>query len=150
MYTRTFFSFISTLLLFTFSAKADVILHDLQGQKIPFSSLKGKWVLINYWASWCQPCLDEIPELNRFYKQYQHKQLALFGVNYDVLPVAEQQVLLQRYRIVYPNLRQDPAPQLNLGDIHGVPVTFVFNPQGKWTQTLYGSQTAKSLLKAIS
>ncbi|ASQ47489.1 TlpA family protein disulfide reductase [Legionella clemsonensis] len=125
---------------------SNTILKTIDGEQIAFSSLKGKWIFINYWASWCQPCLDEIHELNRFY-QSQHSKAALFAVNYDMLPPAQQLELVKKYNIRYPSLL-DPAKQLGLGSIPGVPATFVFNPQGKLNEILYGPQTVRSLKQA--
>lgn len=121
---------------------------DIDGHTIPFSALKGKWILINYWASWCQPCLDEIQELNQFYRIHKDKA-ALFAVNYDAVPITEQKLLIKKYQITYPSLGKDPASVLKLGALRGVPATFVFNPEGQFITTLYGSQTLASLQKAI-
>ncbi|KTC64791.1 thiol-disulfide oxidoreductase ResA [Legionella adelaidensis] len=139
---------------FPLIALADPILQELNGQEIPFSSLKGKWVFINYWASWCQPCLEEIPELNRFYKQHKNnKNVAIFAVNFDAPPIEEQKSLIEEFGIRYPALQKDPADELRLGLISGVPVTFVFNPEGKLMGRLFGGQTSNDLnavLKAKS
>lgn len=136
------------LAIFTNVCSANVMLKDISGQMIPFTSLKGKWVLINYWASWCQPCLDEIAELNQFYSKRKDK-VALFAVNYDMVSLADQIALIRKYDIRYPSLQEDPAEDLNLGDIRGVPATFVFNPEGRFSGTLYGSQTLESLNRAL-
>jgi len=122
-----------------------VLLKDTLGNTIPFSSLKGKWVLINYWAGWCKTCIDEIPELNRFYQKHEQDSVVLFAVNYDGLPVHQQKKLIQKFNIQYPSLASDPALALGLGDIIGVPVTFVINPQGELVDTLYGGQDIKTL-----
>jgi thiol-disulfide isomerase/thioredoxin len=141
----------SVLVLFITQSYAEPTLHSISGEQIPLSSLSGKWVYLNYWASWCQPCLEEIPELNRFYDQHKNdKNFAMFAVNYDSLPIAQQEILLQQLGIRYPALKYDPRSLLKLGHIQGVPVTFVFNPQGELSETLYGSQTAKSLSQVIS
>lgn len=124
---------------------ANPALRDLTGRHIPLSSLQGKWVYINYWASWCQPCLDEIPELNRFYNRFKSKNMIMFGVNYDSLSVAEQKQLVRQAGIKYPSLSHDPSSLLRFGAIRGVPVTFVLNPDGQLIKTLYGPQTVKSL-----
>lgn len=140
------------LLIFTittFAAQAEALLKDTSGHSIPFSSLKGKWVFINYWASWCETCVDEIPEFNRFYKNHKNDSVALYAVNYDALPLLEQQLLIKKLNINYPNLLKDPARDLELGDITGVPVTFVFNPKGQLVKKLYGGQTAKTLERVI-
>ncbi|MFC3908352.1 TlpA family protein disulfide reductase [Legionella dresdenensis] len=129
-------------------AHAGIILTTLEGKQINFSALKGKWVLINYWASWCHPCIDEIAELNRFYQTHKDN-VALFAVNFDALPLAEQKDLARKYELTYPALAEDPGSALNLGDIRGVPVTFVFDPEGNYRETLYGGQTEASLAKAV-
>src|SRR5271170_4092542 len=77
---------------------SNIILKEVTGQTIPFASLKGKWVLINYWASWCHPCLEEIIEFNRFYKNKGDK-VALFAVNYERLPLSDQVGLIKKYKI---------------------------------------------------
>lgn len=137
-------------LFVTMGLHAEAVLYPIKGKPIPFSSLQGKWVLINYWASWCEPCIEEIPELNRLYQQIDKNKLALFAVNYDMQPVEMQQQLTSENHIHYPALKEDPAEALQLGDIRGVPVTFIFNPQGILTNTLYGGQTANGLKKLIS
>lgn len=138
-------------LLFTQILCADPLLKSLEGQTIPFSSLKGKWVLINFWASWCQPCLAEIPELNKFYLAHKHdKKVAVFAINYEDLPTYKQQLLIEQLGIKYPSLYQKSIENLNLGDISGVPVTLVFNPKGVLIKALYGPQSEKSLNRVLA
>ena len=143
--TLIFFVF---YLLFNPLLHAETLLTTLQGEKISFSSLQGKWVLINYWASWCNPCLDEIAELNEFYDNNNEK-VALFAVNYEGQSVREQRYVAEKLALRYPSLASDPAKELNLGGIRGVPATFVFNPQGQLSEVLYGPQTQKSLMRAV-
>lgn len=125
-----------------------IFLTDMTGKKISFDSLQGKWVLINYWASWCQPCLHEIPILNNFYEKNKEK-VALFAINYDAVPLETQQNLMTQYHMNYPGLSKDPADVLQLGDIVGVPATFVFNPKGEYVKVSYGAQTLNSLHRLI-
>jgi thiol-disulfide isomerase/thioredoxin len=126
-------------------AAEPVVLQQLHGEPLLFSSLKGRWVFINYWASWCGPCLDEIPELNRFYARNKRSAIALFGVNYDGLSIQEQTDLAIQFQLAYPSLSHDPAQDLHLKDIQVLPITFVFNPKGELHKTLYGEQTAAQL-----
>lgn len=143
------FSFLAALFFLSLStAQAMPLLKLINGKQIDFSSLKGRWVLINYWASWCQPCLDEINALNQFY-QSQKDKVALFAVNFDALPPHQQRQLIQQFGISYPSLMQDPGSALQLGEIRGVPATFVFNPQGQLVKTLYGGQTLQSLNRVV-
>lgn len=138
------------LMISTSICQADVLLKDTQGNDISFASLKGKWVLINYWAGWCKTCLEEIPEFNRFYRKHENDSVALFAVNYDALPANKQKNLIKKLNIQYPSLLSDPAFALGIGDITGVPVTFVFNPQGELSNTLYGGQDVHALEAAIA
>lgn len=140
--------FILSLITSSFTY-AEVLLKDNQGKSTPFSALKGKWVFINYWASWCPSCLDEIPEFNRFYEHHKNDNIALFAVNFDGLSIAEQKSLIKRFNIRYPSLVRDPSNDLSLGDIRGIPVTFVFNPKGQLVTTLYGGQTARTLTETM-
>lgn len=141
----------SALILMTAAtiSQADVLLKDNQGHDISFASLKGKWVLINYWASWCKTCVAEIPEFNRFYRKHEQDPVALFAVNYDALPLEKHNNLIKKLNIQYPSLLADPAFALGLGNIGGVPVTFIFNPQGELVNTLYGGQNVRTLDQAI-
>lgn len=127
--------------------QADVVLHSITGEAIALSSLKGKWVFINYWASWCQPCLDEISEFNRFYEHNKNGNIAIFGVNYDALPNNKLQPLIKKFDIRYPSISSN---DLNLGEISVLPITFVLNPAGELSTTLYGGQTLESLNEVIA
>jgi thiol-disulfide isomerase/thioredoxin len=137
-------------MLFTTYSHAEAILQDINGERTPLSSLQGKWVFLNYWASWCQPCLDEINELNHFYESNKTKNIVVFAVNFDEPPLYKQQRLSRKFNIHYPSLRYNPAKLFHLGNISVVPVTFVFNPQGQLSATLYGGQTLASLNEVIT
>lgn len=143
---------ILTFILISLSSvcQADIWLQDTNGHKTPLSSLKGKWVFINYWAGWCRTCVDEIPELNRFYQNHSKDPIALYAVNFDELPLSEQKTLIKRLNIRYPSLVKDPAQDLGIGDIIGLPVTFIFNPKGTLVKTLYGGQTVQTLNQVLA
>lgn len=126
-----------------------IVLEGMNGNRITFASLKGHWVFINYWASWCDPCVNEIKELNQFYEHYDTSKVALYAVSYEGLSIAEQKKLIKKYKIHYPSLSADPSVSLNLGDIPGVPVTFVFNPQGDLVDRLYGGLTHQTLMTYV-
>lgn len=100
--------------------------------------------MINYWASWCHSCLNEIPALNQFYEK-NNGRIAVYGVNFDDLPVDAQKELIKKYQIHYPGLGSDPADILKIGNIPGVPATFIFNRQGELVQSLFGEQSFRHL-----
>lgn len=148
--TYIFLIFSALLFLNNLSfANNNLMLENIDGSKFSFSSLAGKWVFINYWASWCSPCIDEITEFNKIYDS-NRKDLAIFAVNFDTLTSGNQRRIASEFSIHYPSLERQSAALLSLGDISVVPVTFVFDPKGHLATTLYGGQTAKSLQDVIN
>ena len=123
-------------------------LKDINGEYINLDQYKGKWIFINYWASWCQPCVEEIGELNKFYRHNQDK-VALFAVNYEGISLAKQRKVIKKLGLLYPSLGEDPAFLFHLKQPRGVPATFIFNPKGELYKTLYGSQTLSSLNQVL-
>lgn len=119
-------------------------LYNKQGRLWTLSQFKGNWVVLNYWAAWCESCRKEIPQLNAFYKQ-EPKQVALIGVNYDGIPVSGLKTVVNKLDIKYPVLATNPAKHFKLPTIPALPVTFIINPQGKIVKTLYGPNTVKKL-----
>lgn len=135
-----------TFTMIFINGHAKGVLEDLDGQKISLKSLEGKWVVINVWAPWCQPCLDEIPMLN---KLAENKNVALYGINFDPSSIEEQKFQAQDLNISYPMLKRDAIDELNLGDINGVPAMFIYNPKGKLAYKLYGKQSLAKLNRLV-
>lgn len=127
----------------------DINVYDTEGHLINFSELRHQWIVINYWASWCPPCVKEIPELNQLYQMYKNDNVAVLGVNYDRVDQQQLQQIITEMGVEFPTLITDPAEQLGIGEIAGLPVTYIFNPQGKLSARLYGAQTRETLLSAM-
>ena len=125
------------------------VLHDTQGNQIEVASLKGKWVIINYWAGWCESCVKEIPELNYFYQHNQDKNIVLYGVNYDRIPMQELKNAMDKTHIAYPVVLEDPAQAWSLDGIDALPVTFIIDPNGDVAKKILGVNTEKSLLATV-
>jgi len=122
------------------------VLHDTKGNPIQVSALKGKWVIVNYWADWCDNCIEEIPELNRFYQHNQDKNIVIYGVNYDRMPAADLQLAIDKTHIAFPTLLEDPSQTWPaLDGIDALPVTFIIDPKGKVVKKIVGGNTEKSL-----
>ena len=110
--------------------------------------LRGQWLVINYWAKWCKPCIKEIPELNNLDQQY--SQVTVLGVNYDGAIGEELAAQLTELGIEFAMLAEDPASSLNLPRPVVLPTTIILDPSGKHSQTLLGPQTTASLALATA
>lgn len=130
----------SLLLLFSTVSIAASVVRDIN-----LSDYKGKWVVINYWATWCGYCLEEIPELNAFYRAH-HNQVAMFGFNYDDPGSLPRHI--QQSGVIFPTLVVDPKRQLGINHLNGLPATLLIAPNGR-LRVLTGPQTKSDLEDAI-
>ncbi len=116
----------------------------LSGGSVSLEELQGKVVLINYWAEWCRPCRDEIPELNHFAQKYPNR-VHVLSVNFDDV---QGEVLLQQVQalgIEFDTLLQDPRDELAVAASGGLPETIVLNAVGEVQEVLLGPQTRENL-----
>jgi thiol-disulfide isomerase/thioredoxin len=111
------------------------------------AAARGHWVVVNYWAEWCKPCIKEIPELNQLARQ--HDDIRVFGVNYDGATGDELGAQVETLGIEFPLLTADPAAELGTTRPAVLPTTLVITPDGELAATLIGPQTLESLLAAI-
>jgi thiol-disulfide isomerase/thioredoxin len=121
------------LALFVVSAQAaDFSVKDLQGKTLHLSDYKGKWVLVNFWATWCPPCLHEIPDLIAL--QTAHKaDLQVIGLAMDSGTAKVVAAFAKKQGINYPVALSDRKleTQIANGGIEGLPTSFLYNPQGE-------------------
>jgi thiol-disulfide isomerase/thioredoxin len=106
-------------------------LKDPGGKTVQFSDFKGKVVVLDFWATWCPPCLAEIPEFIALQKKYGEKGLVVVGVSMDeggTVPVAR---FVKNHGVDYPIVMGDDKISADYGDIMGLPTTFVIDRQGK-------------------
>ncbi len=113
---------------------------------VDLDQLRGQWVVINYWAQWCKPCIREIPELNHLDRQYRH--VTVLGVNYDGATGRELELQLEKLGIEFATLPGDPARQLGVPRPVVLPTTLILDQQGQLHATLVGPQTLESLAQA--
>jgi cytochrome c biogenesis protein CcmG/thiol:disulfide interchange protein DsbE len=120
----------------------------LVGPKVTLESLRGKPVIVNFWASWCAPCRKEAPELQRLARMLRGRA-ALVGVDWaDSRSNARS--FVKRYGWTYPILSD---PDATVGDryrVTGLPTTIVIDARGKIRRTLRGPQKARGVLEALS
>jgi len=128
-----------------------LVVEELNGQTFDLSALRGKVVVINFWATWCQPCRREMPALDAFYRQYHGQGLEMIGLSAD-RPHERSGVGKVMQSFSYPAAMLDDVKADDFGDPNELPVTFIIDANGvvraKFTpdQTL---ATEKSLSVAI-
>jgi thiol-disulfide isomerase/thioredoxin len=108
---------------------------------------RGEWLVINYWAVWCKPCIKEIPELNTLDSL---PGVAVVGVNYDGVTGDDLAGQVQKLKIDFPILASDPATRLGIARPSVLPTSLLIDPGGKLQATLLGPQTAESLQAAMA
>jgi thiol-disulfide isomerase/thioredoxin len=106
---------------------------------------RGQWLLVNYWATWCKPCIVEIPELNALGQHY--AGVTVVGVNYDGAMGEELARQVEQLGIDFP-IVADPALELGVARPAVLPTTLVINPAGELHATLVGPQTLATLAAA--
>ena len=124
-------------------------LVDTQGKTHRLKDYKGKWVLVNFWATWCPPCLEEIPDLVSLHENKKNNLVVLgVAMDYrnpkDVLTFAEQQM------ISYPIILGTYEMAAQIGPIKGLPTTYLYNPEGKVVAYNVGLLSRESVEQYIS
>lgn len=135
-------------LLSACSSSDQKTVKDSKGNTISLSQYKGKWVVINYWATWCKPCLTEMPALNKLYDQNKNNVVVL-GVSFDGLTNEEINSAATQHKIDYPMLSSFPIASIGVKNVSVLPTTYIINPQGKLVKTLKGPQTEQQFAAAI-
>jgi len=123
--------------------------YDSQGNPISLKQYQGKWIIINYWASWCGPCLEEMPTLNKLYHEYPN-QLIILGVSFDGLNAEKINESAKKLHVDYPLLSSFPLNKLGVAEVPILPTSFIVNPEGKFIKMLTGPQNEAEFKKAVS
>jgi len=129
---------------------ADFTLPDLQGQEHRLSDYRGKWVLVNYWATWCPPCREELPELEIFHSQA-HGSAVVLGVNMEAIDHSELEAFVEDQFLSYPILvaGPNPGPGQRIGLVTGLPTSYLISPEGKVVARQVGPVTADAIRSFI-
>jgi len=124
-------------------------LPDTRGTQHNLADYKGKWVIVNYWATWCKPCLAEIPQLVTLSKEYKEHKVVVLGIDYEDIGLKDLLGFMHDHDMSYPVLRTNPMDTQKLGPILGLPTTYVITPQGDVATTLVGQITRKGIEQLI-
>ncbi len=136
----------------------DFTLPDINGNMINLSDFKGQVVLLDFWATWCIPCRQELPHFQKLHETYKDQGFAMIGISVDEAGAAIVKPFLEKYNIDYTNLIStleveklygDGTPEIKkkYGPIQGIPVTFIINRKGEIIQRYMG-ETPRRIFEA--
>ena len=126
----------------------DFTLLDLDGNEVSLSDFKGKIVVLNFWATWCQPCKAEIPDFVEVYNLYKDKNVQFLGISDD--NVKSLKKFAKSYGINYPVLVDGTIDSISYyWRIRGIPTTYIVDTNGKVIDYHVGMLAKDQLIKAI-
>lgn len=125
----------------------DFTLNDLDGKAVSLSDFRGRWVVINFWASWCSPCVRELPELVSYQKV--NPEVQVIGINFEETSSDDSRAFLEPFDINFPNLKISGTPLVPFEPLEGLPTTAIVNPAGEMVERHMGPVTAGHLQAII-
>jgi thiol-disulfide isomerase/thioredoxin len=120
----------------------------LQGKTFDLAAQRGKWVIVNFWATWCVPCIKEMPDISRFVAA--HKNVTAIGLAYEDSDPADIKAFLAKRPVVYPIAQVTlDKPLKDFDEPRGLPTTYLISPDGKVAKHIVGPVTEASLARLI-
>ena len=135
------------LALLSLQAQAFTLV-DSKGKTHSLAQYKGKWVLVNFWATWCPPCLEEIPDLVALHDNKRNK-LVVLGVAMDYKDPKQVIQFAEQMMVTYPIILGDQKTAAQIGAIPGLPTTYLYNPEGKVVAYNVGALTREAVERYI-
>ncbi len=132
-----------------FAMQVDLQLTDLEGKQFKLSDYRGKWVVLNYWATWCPPCLEEIPELVHFHETHKDSDAVVIGVDMEMLSADVLRQFVDDNFMTYPIVplvEEMPA----FDDVQNFPTTYLIDPDGVAVVRHVGAVTSEALEEFIN
>ena len=147
---RSFFLVcLATCSLSAVAEAVDFELPGLDGKMHRLSDYRGKWVLVNYWATWCPPCREELPELEVFYNNHKEIDAVVLGVDMEDINKERLSKFVDNQFLSFPILMSKPVARSELGAIPGLPTSFLVTPKGEVAARQVGPITAGDLEEFI-
>ncbi|HET7563318.1 MAG TPA: TlpA disulfide reductase family protein [Rhodanobacteraceae bacterium] len=124
-------------------------IQTLDGKTFDLSAERGRWVIVNFWATWCSPCIAEMPAISKFVAS--HKNVAAIGLAWDRSPRAELVKFARKHPVNYPLAQVDMEhPPSAFAAPLALPTTYLIAPDGQLVKQFTGPVTAKLLEQAIA
>ena len=121
----------------------------LDGKSFSLAAERGKWVIVNFWATWCTPCLGEMPALSAYVAAHR-KDIAAIGLAYDDVTPAELRVFLKKHPVTYPvSIVDVDHPPRDFATPQGLPTTYLIAPDGRVARKFVGPVTPATLQAII-
>lgn len=127
---------------------ADFTLRDINGQSWTLSGLRGKVVLLNFWATWCPPCRKEMPTLEILYDRFRSKGLVVLAISDE--DISKVKPFISAPGFSYPILLDSGRKVNALYHVKGIPKTFVYDREGKMVAESIDMRTQKQFLEMVS
>ena len=121
----------------------------IDGKSFDLSAQRGKWVIVNYWATWCVPCIKEMPDISGFVKD--HKNVTAIGLAFEDTDAKEIKAFVAKHPVAYPIAQVDVTePPKDFDPPQGLPTTYLIAPDGHVAKRFVGPVDAKKLSEAIA
>ena len=127
-------------------------LTDTKGNIFTEKNTRGKYLVVNFWATWCSPCLKEIPAFVEFYKE-NSEHVEILGLDFEPVNIELINEFVERFSINYPLILYthiNDSEYTKFGEIVGMPTTLIYSPDGELLQTFMGEISIEDLKNYIS
>ena len=123
----------------------DMPLKMVDGTLHNLTDYRGKWVVVNYWATWCPPCIAEMPDLQSFHDRHAEHDAVVIGINVEEIAQARLEEFLDTYFITYPIYVSSLKQNTEIGLVPGLPTTFLVSPKGEIAARQVGGVTSEMI-----
>lgn len=123
---------------------SDFSLKDLTGKKVELKQFKGKLIFLNFWATWCSPCKEEMPGLEALYQQFKEKNFILLTISVDYEGLKPVQEFINKRHYTFPVLIDPKCEVLDLFQVKGIPTTIIIDKKGRLVGKAVGPRDWKS------
>jgi thiol-disulfide isomerase/thioredoxin len=120
-----------------------------QGDRVRLSDLKGQFVVLDFWASWCEPCRQSIPILNKVAKELAGQNVRVYGINSEAFAASVVDRVGQRWGIEYPVLHDASASVMMAYDVNALPTLYLIDRKGVVRKTHAGAPSAERLIEEV-